>query len=122
MKSLWYKPKENAAKIAEYHKGVVKGYSATVVRNAVQRLYPGYAKGGSAAGRVANAAAAKASGAAANAKAIAQGRPIYVAQKPSWDSLDMSHKDKNGKDDAELRYIGGNGFMKVTGKWVTWRK
>jgi hypothetical protein len=122
MKGLWLKPKENAEKIAEYHKSKVQSISATVVRNAVQRMYPGYSKNGTAAGRAANAAATKAADAAANAKAIATGKPIYVAQKPSWESLDMEHKDKNGKPDAQLLYIGGKGFMKDTGRFVTWRR
>lgn len=122
MKSLWLKPKENATKIAEYHKQKVQGMSERIVRSAVQRMYPGYSKGGSAAGRIANAAAAKASGAAANAKAIATGRPVYIAQKPEWSQLDMEHKDKNGKDDAQLLYIAGKGFLKGSNRFVTWRR
>jgi hypothetical protein len=122
MKSLWLKPKENSTKIAEYHKQTVQGMSARIVRDAVQRMYPGYAKGGSAAGRVANAAAAKASGAAATARSIATGKPVYIAQKPAWDALNMDHKDSNGKDDAQLLFIAGKGYMKGTGRFVTWRK
>jgi hypothetical protein len=36
--------------------------------------------------------------------------------------LDMDHVDKNGKSDAVMEMIAGRGFLKGSGKWITWRK
>jgi hypothetical protein len=122
MKAMWGAKTPDRAKIEEYHKARVASISADVVRNAVQRMYPGYNKGGAAAGRVAAAADKKAAVAKVEQKAVASGQPIYVAQKPSRDSLDMDHKDAKGKPDAIMNMIAGRGWLKGSGKYITWRK
>jgi hypothetical protein len=122
MKAMWGAKTPDRAKIEEYHKARVASISADVVRNAVQRMYPGYNKGGAAAGRVAAAAVKKTEQAKVEQKAVATGQPIYVAQKPSRESLDMDHKDAKGKPDAIMNMIAGRGWLKGSNKYITWRK
>jgi hypothetical protein len=76
-------------------------------------MYPGYAKGGAAAGRVAAATEKKAVAAKVDATAAATGKPIYVAVKPK--DLDRTRKD------STLLEITGKGYL-PNGKFVTWRK
>ena len=122
MKAMWGAKTPDRAKIEEYHKAKVDSMAEDLVRGVVQKMYPGYAKGGAAAGRVAAKAAKVATAAKVDAKAVATNKPVYVAQKPGRDMLDMDHVDKNGKSDAVMEMIAGRGFLKGSGKWVTWRK
>jgi hypothetical protein len=115
MRALWANPKANAAKIAEYHKAKLESISAETVRNVVDRMYPGHAKGGQAAGRVADAKAKAAANQKANATSVATGKPQYVAAKPKLDEIDWS------KDPKEYLHIAGRAYLK-SGKYVTWRK
>lgn len=116
MKALWAAKTPDRAKIAEYHTNKLKDIAALTVRNAVQRLYPGYARGGSAAGRVASAEAKKAADTKANAQAVATGKPQYVAVKPKWEEIDWT------KDPKEYLYIAGKAYLRGSGKLVTWRR
>jgi len=125
MKALWGAKTPDRAKIEEYHKARVESIAADIVRSTVQRMYPGYAKGGAAAGRIAakvakTAVTAKADATAA--KATAAGTPTYVAAKPSRESIDMDHVDSHGRPDAVIEMIRGRAYLKGTGKYVTWRK
>ena len=122
MKAMWGAKTPDRAKIEEYHKAKVDSISEDLVRGVVQKMYPGYAKGGAAAGRVSAKAEKTATAAKVDAKAVATNKPVYVAQKPGRDMLDMDHVDKNGKSDAVMEMIAGRGFLKGSGKWVTWRK
>jgi hypothetical protein len=122
MKAMWGAKTPDRAKIEEYHRARVESISKDIVRDTVQKMYPGYTKGGAAAGRVAAATAKKDATAKVEEKAVASGKPVYVAQKPGRDALDMDHKDKNGTPDAIIEMIAGRGFLKGSGKWVTWRK
>lgn len=122
MAALWGAKSPDKAKLLEYHRQKVDSISERIVRSAVQTMYPGYAKGGTAVARVAAVAGKKATDAKVTAQSIATGKPVYVAQKPSWDALDMEHKDKNGKPDAQLLFIAGKGYMKGSNRFVTWRK
>ena len=122
MKSLWAAKTPDRAKIEEYHKARVESIAADIVRNTVQKMYPGYAKGGAAAGRIAAKVAKTTATAKVEATATAAGKPIYVAQKPGRDALDMEHVDKHGKPDAIMEMIAGRGYLKGSNKWVTWRK
>ncbi len=116
MKSLWAAKQPDRGKIEEYHKARVQSIAADIVRDTVQRMYPGYAKGGAAAGRVAAATEKKAVQSKVEDKAVASGKPIYVAAKPAWDALD------HDRDPKDLLFITGKGYLKGSGKLVTWRK
>lgn len=116
MKAMWAAKSPDKAKIVEYHKAKLESISADTVRNAVQRMYPGYAKGGEAAGRAAAAVVKKETETKANQTAAATGKPQYVAVKPNWDDIDWT------KDPKEYSYIAGKAYLKVSGKYVTWRK
>jgi len=116
MKALWAAKDPDRARIISYHKQKLEQVSADVVRNAVQKMYPGYAKGGIAAGRAAAADAKKSADAKATATSIATGKPVYVAVKPKWEEIDWT------KDPKQLNYIGGKAYLKASGKLVTWRK
>src|ERR1035437_7453964 len=52
MKALWGAKTPDRAKIEEYHNARVDSVASEIVRSTVQRMYPGHAKGGTAAGRV----------------------------------------------------------------------
>jgi hypothetical protein len=116
MKSMWSAKQPDRAKIEEYHKARVQSISADIVRDTVQKMYPGYAKGGAAAGRVAAATEKKAVQTKIEDKAAASGKPIYVATKPAWESIDWD------KDPKQLLYITGKAYLKGKGTLVTWRK
>jgi hypothetical protein len=122
MKSMWAAKTPDRAKIEEYHKARVESISADIVRSTVQRMYPGYAKGGAAAGRIAAKAAKTAVTTTAETAAAVAGKPLYVATKPGRDFLNMDHLDSHGKPDAIMEMIAGRGFLKGSNKWVTWRK
>ena len=116
MKAMWGAKTPDRAKIEEYHKARVASIAKDIVRDTVQKMYPGYAKGGAAAGRVAAAEEKKAATVKVEQKAAATGKPIYVASKPAWDAIDWD------KDPKQLLYITGKAFLRGTGKLVTWRK
>jgi hypothetical protein len=113
MKSMWGAKTPDRAKIEEYHKARVASVARDLVRDVVQKMYPSYASGGAAAGRVAAAAEKKAAVAKVDSTSVATGKPIYVAQKPK--DLDRTRKD------STLLEITGKGYL-PNGKFVTWRK
>ena len=115
MKAMWGTKSPDRAKIEEYHKTKLESISADTVRTVVQRMYPGYAKGGTAAGRVAAAEVKKAATTKANTEAVATGKPVYVAVKPKWEEISWD------KDPKQYLYIAGKAHLK-SGAFVTWRK
>lgn len=114
MKAMWAAKEPDRAKIEEYHQARVESIAPQIVRSTVQSMYPGHAKGGAAAGRVAAATDKKAVQDKVEEKAVAQNKPIYVAVKPK--DLDRERKG------WEIEQINGRGWLKGSGKWVTWRK
>jgi hypothetical protein len=127
MKAMWGSKTPDRAKIEEYHQARVASIARGIVQDTVSKMYPGYTKGGAAAGRVAAAADKKAAVAKVENAAAATGKPIYVPQKPGRDSIDWDHIDAKGKPDAEMLMITGKAYLKPTvkgqpGKFVTWRK
>jgi hypothetical protein len=81
-------------------------------------MYPNYAKGGAAAGRVAAAAEKKAAVVKAEQQTpVDASKPQYVAVKPK--NLDRTRRD------ATLLEIAGKGYIpdgKGGFRFVTWRK
>jgi hypothetical protein len=127
MKAMWGAKTPDRAKIEEYHQARVASIAKQIVQDTVQKMYPGYAKGGAAAGRVAAATDKKAAAAKIETKSAATGQPIFVSQKPGRDSIDWDHVDAKGRADAEMLMILGRAYLKPTvkgqpGKFVTWRK
>jgi len=116
MKALWGAKDPDRQKILDYHKGKIDTIAAEVVRQTVQSRYPGYAKGGSAAGRIAAKEEKKTVQIQVEQKATAEGKPIYVMKKPDWDSIDWD------KDPKQYLYAAGKAYLKGSGKFVTWRK
>lgn len=115
MKALWGVKEPDRAKIIEYHKTKLESISADTVRNVVQKMYPGYAKNGAAAGRVAAAEVKKVATTKANAEAVATGKPRFVGVKPQWSEINFD------KDPKQYLYIAGKAYLK-SGAFVTWRK
>lgn len=113
MKSMWGSKNPDRQRIEEYHKARVDSIAEQIVRDTVQRMYPGYSRGGAAAGRVAAATEKKAVATKVTKEAIATGRPQYVAVKPK--DLDRTRKD------STLLEITGKGYL-PNGTFVTWRK
>lgn len=116
MKAMWGAKTPDRAKITEYHKGKVDSIARDVVRRTIETRYPGYAKGGAAAGRVAAAAQKKSADDKVTKEAAATGKPVYVATKPEWNSIDWD------KDPKQYLYTAGKAYLKAGGKLVTWRK
>lgn len=116
MKAFFAAKNPDKAKIVEYHRGAVQSRASRIIRDTVQTLYPGYAKGGSAAGRVAAATAKAEATKKTDAAAAASGKPVYTPQKPKWESIDWD------KDPKQLNYIAGRAFLKGSGRLVTWRR
>lgn len=120
MKGQWKQKAPDKGKILDVHKGKLNDIAEEVVEQTIKQRYPGYAKGGSAAGRVAAAAAKKTATTEASAKSVATGKPIYVATKPK----DLV-RDSNVVKDWQMLEITGKGYTKGTDgklRMVTWRK
>ena len=120
MKGQWKQKAPDKGKILDVHKGKLNDIAEEVVEQTIKQRYPGYAKGGSAAGRVAAAAAKKTATTEASAKSVATGKPIYVATKPK----DLV-RDNNVVKDWQMLEITGKGYTKGTDgklRMVTWRK
>lgn len=115
MSAMWKSKSPDKGKIVEYHNTKLDTIAADVVRQTIQKRYPGYAKGGAAAGRVAAANTKKEETKKVDAAATASGKPVYVAQKPEWKSIDWT------KDPKQYLYITGKAHL-TNGKFVTWRK
>jgi hypothetical protein len=94
----------------------------------VQSRYPGYAKGGSAAGRVAAATVKKAADTKAATVSVTTGKPIYVATRPDnlvREPIKIGNKEYSAADLVTLQ-IMGRGYVKSgdgkSYKLITWRK
>ena len=130
MTALWKggNTPENNKKIQAYHQQTLDRIAQNIVTSVVQNRYPGYAKGGSAAGRVAAANAKTATETKASAASITQNKPIYVATRPN--NLVREPITVNGKQyssgDLVTMQIAGRGFVKSTDgksyRLITWRK
>lgn len=128
MSALWGSKNVDKAKMLQVHHNWLTSNGDALVRNLITTRYPGYAKGGMAAGRAASAAANKTAGAKAAASSTSTGKPIYVAARPT----NIVHSDiKVGgrtytSNDLQVLQIAGKGFVKTTDgksvKFVTWRK
>ena len=128
MKALWGAKSPDKAKIVAYHQTTLKNIAEDIVRTTIQNRYPGYAKGGSAAGKAAAAVVKKETAVKAATQSVATGKPIYVASRPT--NLVREPIKVNGKDysssDLQTLQILGRGFVKTTDgksvKFVTWRR
>jgi hypothetical protein len=130
MTSMWKaKPTaENRAKMVQFHQSKLEEISDEVVRSTVQKRYPGYAKGGMAAGKAAAAVEKKVAAAKAGAASVATGKPIYVASKPEnivRTPIKVAGKDYSAND-LQVMLITGKAFVKANDgksvKLVTWRR
>lgn len=130
MSALWKQPRTDAnkAKIVQYHEAKLQAIANDIVTKTVQNRYPGYAKGGSAAGKAAAATEKKAVAVKAATQSVASGKPIYVASRPSdivRDPIKVGGRDYSASDLVTLQ-IMGRGFVKTPDgkgfKFVTWRK
>jgi hypothetical protein len=130
MSALW-KGGNNAtnnAKIQKVHQDWLNDHSMEVVTKTVQQRYPGYAKGGTAAGRVAAAADKKTADTKAGVASVTNNKPIYVASRPT--NLIRETVKVGGREyspnDLQMMQIAGRGFVKSTDgksyRLVTWRK
>jgi hypothetical protein len=128
MKTLWGAKIPNRAQMVQVHEDWLRTHGDQIVRDTVTKRYPGYAKGGSAAGKAAAAVTKKADASKAATQSIATMRPIYVASRPEnlvRDSVRVGGKEYNG-DQLQVLQIQGKGFVRTTDgkglKFVSWRK
>jgi hypothetical protein len=106
------------AKILEYHSAKVQSISDRIVRETIQKIYPGYNRGGSAAGRV----AAKAN----QARTQHTGKLTTVTDVPSKPKdliRDDRVKQLTGTDWQTLE-VSGRGVLQTANgpRIVRWRK
>jgi hypothetical protein len=130
MDAFWKKPytPELKAEVAKFHNATLDRIANDVVTKTIQTKYPGYAKGGSAAGRVAAANVKKTTENRASAQSVATGKPLYVASRPTnlvRDEIKIGEKVYSTSD-LTMMQITGKGFVKTTDgkgyRLVTWRK
>jgi hypothetical protein len=129
MGALWKLPRTeaNKAKMVEVHTEKLRTIAQDIVTKTVQMRYPGYARGGSAAGKAAAAVVKKEAATQAARQSISTMKPIYVATRPT--DLVRTGVKVGGKlySDEDLRtlQISGKGFVKSSNgglKFITWRK
>jgi hypothetical protein len=128
MAAMWKTKTPDRAKMLQYHQAKVDSIATDIVTKTVQNRYPGYAKGGSAAGKAAAAVVKKADATKAAASSVVSGKPIYVASRPEnlvREAIKVGGKDYSQSDLVTLQ-IMGRGFVKTTDgkgfKFITWRK
>lgn len=128
MDSMWKQKNPDRAVMIQYHEAKVQSIAQDIVTQTVKNRYPGYAKGGSAAGKVAAAAVKKETETKAATQSVAKGTPIYVATRPEnivREPIKVGGKDYSASDLVTLQ-IMGRGFVKTPDgksvKFVTWRK
>lgn len=128
MAAFFKNPTKNREAMLKLHESTVDRISDEVVRTAIQKRYPGYAKGGSAAGKAAVATAAKANATKAANQSVSTGKPIYVAARP--ENLIRSDVRIGGRtytsEDLRTLQVSGKGFVKSSDgksvKFITWRR
>ena len=119
---------ENNAKMQKFHQGWLDDHAQELVTKVVQKRYPGYARNGMAAGRVAAAAEKKAADTKAGVASVTNNKPIYVPQRPSnliRETIKVGGKEY-GPNDLQMMQIAGRGFIRTTDgrgvRLITWRK
>ena len=128
MNAMWKQKTPDRAKMFQYHQAKVDSIAHDIVTKTVQNRYPGYAKGGSAAGKAAAAVVKKEATTKTNQASVVSGKPIYVATRP--DSLVREPIKVGGRDysasDLVTLQIMGRGFVRSgdgkSFKFVSWRK
>jgi hypothetical protein len=130
MDTFWKKPYTPAlkAEVAAFHNATLDRIANDVVTKTIQTKYPGYAKGGSAAGRVAAANVKKTTDTAVSKQSVATGKPVYVATRPTnlvRDEIKIGERTYSSSE-LVMMQIAGRGFVKSTDgksfRLVTWRK
>jgi hypothetical protein len=128
MNAMWKQKSPDRAKMLQYHQAKVDSIATDIVTKTIQNRYPGYAKGGSAAGKAAAAVVKKETAQKAAVQSVATGKPIYVASRPEnlvREAIKVGGKDYSASDLVTLQ-IMGRGFVKSgdgkSFKFITWRK
>ena len=128
MDAMWKQKNPDRAKMIQYHDAKIQAIANDIVTKTFQNRYPGYAKGGSAAGKAAAAVVKKDTATKAATQSVATGKPIYVASRPTnlvREPIKVGGRDYSSSD-LQVMQITGRGFVKTTDgksvKFVTWRK
>ena len=128
MDSMWKMKAPDRAKMVAYHNAKLASISDEIVRSTIQNRYPGYARGGSAQGKVAAAAAKKVSDTKAAATSVATNKPLYVAARPTnlvRDPFKLGDREISSSDLITLQ-IAGKGYVRTTDgkgyRYITWRR
>ena len=128
MNSLWKSKTIDRAKVVGIHSAWLQTHGDALVRQVVQTRYPGYARGGSAAGKQAAQVANKTAATAAAKSSVSTGKPIYVASKPTnliREVVKVAGREYSTSD-LDLMMITGKGFVRTNDgksvRLVTWRK
>ena len=128
MDAMWKQKTPDRAKMIQYHEAKVQSIAQDIVTKTVQNRYPGYAKGGTAAGKAAAAVVKKEVAKKTDAASVNTNKPVYVASRPEnlvREPIKVGGKEYSTSDLITLQ-IAGRGFVKsADGKsvrFVTWRR
>ena len=128
MTAMWKQKTPDRAKMYQYHQAKVDSIAHDIVTKTVQNRYPGYAKGGSAAGKAAAAVVKKETTAKTEQASVASGKPIYVATRPESlvrEPIKVGGKEYSSSDLVTLQIMGKGYVRSADGKgykFVSWRK
>ena len=128
MDAMWKQKTPDRAKMIQYHEAKVQSIAQDIVTKTVQNRYPGYAKGGTAAGKAAAAVEKKEVAKKTDAASVNTNKPVYVASRPEnlvREPIKVGGKDYSTSDLITMQ-ITGKGFVKSTDgksvRLVTWRR
>lgn len=128
MSTQWKMKTLNKAQMVQIHTSKLQEIGERIVRETIKNRYPGYAKGGSAAGKAAAAVVKKEAGTKAAAQSLSTMKPIYIASRPEnlvRDSITVGGKTYQAEDLRTLQVMG-RGFTKTPDgkgfRFVTWRR
>jgi hypothetical protein len=128
MRLLWNKG--DKAALLNYHNTRVQTIAPQVVRSTVENMYPQYARGGAAAGRIAATQQKREAEAQAVKQSELTGQPLKVSGKPkdlirenSPQAQIVMKLAKIAPKDFVLHEISGRGWVMRNGKplFITWR-
>jgi hypothetical protein len=111
MDALWSVAKPDKAKIESYHKSVVDLMAPRIVKEVLDKEYPGYAK--RTASKATPTTAKKADG---KPTQEVQTVAIPVSAEPAFGEIDWN------RDPSRNLYVTNKAYLRKTGKLVTWGK
>jgi hypothetical protein len=109
MDAFFSQKSPDKGKITAYHTAKVDTMAKRIVKDLLNRRYPGFAKAQGTVGK----APAKLVAASQGAQPGQPAKPTYISSKPAWDDINWD------LDPTQRHYITGRAVLK-NGKFVSW--